>query len=175
MPLVRDWPSGRAGCSHPADSRSMTPGSSVGSVRPKRLFSVNVCVGSSPRLRWGWKCLFDRVAGLLSASAQGWPPAVALSSWRAACPSSGFSGPDRMWMFRSSDWCTKLVGVLPRFSKWLQTWSPELIFELAMLTFRAESFCGGSQGPTTSYFPSSRKSCCTHDILELGRGEVRGP
>ena len=137
----------------------MTPGSSVGSVRPKRLFSVSVCVGSSPRLRWGWKCLFDRVAGLLSASAQGWPPAVALSSWRAACPFSGFSGPDRMWMFRSSDWCTKLVGVLPRFSKWLQTWSPELIFELAILTFHTEFFCGGLRARRPHISQVSRNRC----------------
>ena len=60
----------------------------------------------------------------------------------------------------------KLIGLLSRFSpKWLQTWSPEQIVEL---TFNAESFCGGSQGPMTSYFPSSEKSCLNHDFLELG-------
>ena len=37
-----------------------------------------------------------------------------------------------------------LFALLPRFcTTWLQTWSPELIFELTILTFQAEPFCGG--------------------------------
>ena len=63
----------------------------------------------------------------------------------------------------------KLVELLPRFStKWLETWSTVLVFELAVLIFRAESSAGGLRAQWPHVFPVPRNRAKTH-VLGTGK------
>ena len=75
--------------------------------------------------------------------------------------------------------CCKIAKVIWIVTKILHHIAFDLVsraaFGLTILTFQAESFCGGSQGPVTLYFPNSKKSGSKHDLLELGNYGDIGP